>query len=771
MLLFNSDRTFKQIRVFTGIWLILAISIYSYCLGKGTQFHLTLLLVVLGMVQTFSYTEQDPWLPRLQILAFLAFGAVMLGPNVSFIGFTDPLRVELIACSVIGVITLAGVVLVYFYYKGNIKYYQTAAVEVDDFLKLVDNSPNALLVIDAQKYSVLKANKNFIRLFEFENEAAIPTHLINVIFPNFEQDEYENVLEILDNDGQWTAERSLKTHKGNIVQCSLVVTRMIINDQPCNLIRVFDRTKEIDAVANLERTKERLELALQASQDGIWEWDLAEDSLYISSRWKEMLGYSEEELPATYEVWQSLILDEDREPTRKKMYAYVKQKADSFFAMERYRHKDGSIVYIESRAVRVLGPGGRTIKVVGSHTDITSLIRGEQELREAKLKAEAANSAKSQFLANMSHEIRTPLTSILGFTEQLQSEDLDDRIQELVSFIASSGKTLKQLLLDILDFERIQQGKLELAADPFCPELVLDDLAELYHQKAKVKGLQFWHEVIWPKGFLVMGDKLRFRQVLVNLIENAFKFTEEGGIRIIALLRKVDGADRLCVCVTDSGPGIPQEFQENVFEAFTQYDPSFNRKHEGSGLGLGIVRQIVELMDGEIVLESPPNDLILDSTTGSRFIFSIPVTLVEEADVPQEIVTPKSALELPAQTVLLAEDNKLNRRIATHMLKKLGLTVLVAEDGVEAVATVEKHPETSLILMDIHMPNMDGYEACNRIKEIHPSLPIVGLSANAFQSDIDRAYRAGMDDYLAKPYDQDQIAGLLERWLSVPELR
>ncbi|MEZ4686042.1 MAG: ATP-binding protein [Bacteroidia bacterium] len=758
----NRDQKLRLIRVLTGFALIGFCAFYILALGIDAWVHLILLLTMFGLLQAFTFAKQDPWLVILQLTDL---GVLVITLFVARYELVKPLIAPedsiYYAFASMSIVIGSGIYLSVLYRKSARRYFQSAAIEASDFIKLVDNSPNAILVIDAQTHELIHANENFSALFQFEK---LPGHLSELIRPSLETHDYHAIADTIDEKGLWTAVRELEGAKGRKVTCKLAISRIRIDQNQCNMIRIFDISNEIRIKKSLDTAQERLELALLASQDGIWEWNLETNEVYLSPRWKEMFGYKDHELENDDQTWTKLVFPEDIEPSRKAMFDFIRQKSSRFHITERYRHKDGHTVYVESRATQVIGKDGRTQKVVGSHTDITKLVEAQKQLEKAMEAANAASEAKSLFLANMSHEIRTPLLSILGFAEQLLEEELPASVQELVTIIQSSGKTLNQLLTDILDFERIRQGKLELNEAAFDPSQTIAELQRLYSHTAKQKNLKLLNDIEWEAGKHILGDELRFRQILINLLDNAFKFTEEGGVRISLRMLKGVFQPSLCVCVTDSGPGIPADFHENIFEIFTQYDPSLDRKYSGSGLGLGIVKRLVGLMEGTISFESPPSTPFPGSSQGSRFIFSIPVTLAEDSG-PALAATESDALMLPESTVLLAEDNPLNQRIASHSLMKFGLKVLTAENGLEAVEKVESHPEIALVLMDIQMPQMDGYEASSRIKKIRPDLPVVGLSANAFQHDIDRFQTMGMNGYLPKPYSKEDLFHTLERFL------
>jgi PAS domain S-box-containing protein len=422
------------------------------------------------------------------------------------------------------------------------------------------------------------------------------------------------------------------------------------------------------------------------------------------------------------------------------------------------RRKDGVLVPVES-IVEHQAYAGREFNVAFLR-DMTERKLDEERLLAAKRLADAASRAKSEFLANMSHEIRTPLNGVLGMLQVLEISELDASQRDCVETALHSGRSLLSLINDILDFSKVEAGKLSIANDPFSPEAVVGVVRSIFQHLAQTKGLSLGVELDPSLPEQVRGDAGRLRQVLFNLLGNAVKFTNRGGISLRAWAEPVDEARlRLRFIIRDTGIGIPQDKLEQVFEAFVQVDGDITRNFQGTGLGLSIVRRLVGLMGGEVRLESEPGQ-------GCTARFDI-VAGRMDAQAKAEDSRDRCALTARPLTVLVAEDSEVNRKALAELLRALGHTALAVEDGQQALQAL-RAARFDLVLMDIRMPVMDGIEATQAIRadaslgEMR-SVPIVAVTAHALAGDRERFLAAGMNDYLPKPVVVADLSCLLAR--------
>jgi len=441
---------------------------------------------------------------------------------------------------------------------------------------------------------------------------------------------------------------------------------------------------------------------------------------------------------------------------------------ESFVALQEV----SGLIY-ECQVVPCRDDRGEVTGLIGIAIDITARKRSEEEAQKAREAAEAASKAKSEFLANMSHEIRTPMNGILGMTELALDTDLTLEQREYLEMVKLSADSLLTIINDILDFSKIEAGKLEIESEPFDLRHLFQITLKSFAIRAEQKGLTLASKIDSHVPNLLLGDSGRLRQVLTNLVGNAIKFTEQGSVEVRVKAESLCREEAtLQVEVVDTGIGIPLGKQQAIFEAFAQADGSTTRKYGGTGLGLTITKKIVEMMGGVIGVES-------EEGKGSNFHFIVPFRVVQEketTDLEPEPVGRNgdhqtvSGSQSPPIRILLAEDNPANQKLVLYLLQKRGYTVEVANDGHQALAALEKAGPSGfdLALMDVQMPFMSGFEVTAAVREMEKSsgehLPIIALTAHAMKGDMERCLEAGMDGYISKPIQRNELLEMIHRF-------
>ncbi len=548
------------------------------------------------------------------------------------------------------------------------------------------------------------------------------------------------------------------------------------------------RSRELD----IERT--RLVNIIEGTQIGTWEWNVQTGGVIFNRRWAEMLGHTLEELqPLSIKTWESLTHPDDLTAAQAQLTRHFSGEVSHYECQLRLRHKEGHWVWVLDRGrVAEWTDEGKPLWMFGTHQDISTQKEAELELRRATDLAEKAARAKGDFLANMSHEIRTPMNAVIGIAHLLERSTLDADQRQLLTKLQTASRTLLNLINDVLDLGKIEAGMMTLESIEFSPTVLLNEVQDMFRPQAEQKGLTFETEGEDELPQQLAGDVVRLRQIVCNLVSNAIKFTDRGRVGLRAEAQLDDDGARfwLHVAVTDTGCGIAEGDQARLFTPFTQGDASTTRRFGGTGLGLSIVQRLVVLMGGSHGFTSTQG-------RGSCFWVRVPMALaVVDVPLPMPEVTPPpppidvttvEAESWPMQRlsavapddvgvmahlsgvrVLVVDDSPINLDVARRLLQAEGAEVHSCINGREAVEYLRLHPDWfDAVLMDIQMPEMDGYEATRRVRgELGlAQLPVVAVTAGALVEDRWRAMAAGMDGFLSKPLEPALLINTVRQWV------
>ena len=523
-----------------------------------------------------------------------------------------------------------------------------------------------------------------------------------------------------------------------------------------------DITQRVTESEALQRRERKYRSILENLNLGLLEVDLAGQVCFVNDSYCQLTGYTQTEL-LHHDLDHLQVNESYRQLLEKKTKSRALGISDTYELP--IKNKQGELRWLLISGTPVYGDEQQFMGSIGVHIDITHQKQLEANLRDAKKLAEESSHAKEMFLANMSHEIRTPMNAILGMSQLLARTALSPQQDNYLHAISTSAENLLVIINDILDLSKIDAGKMMIEKIGFNLHKICEQVEKTLHYKAEDKGLSLVVEMDPNTPDVLLGDPHRLVQVLLNLAGNSIKFTEKGEVHIGCMLAGIVGTDAVVeFTVRDTGIGMEPVYVKNLFQSFSQENPSISRQHGGTGLGLNISMNLVCLMGGDLQVSSEKNQ-----GTHSRFSLVLPIGT--ENDLPRNEVTVNSKLireGLHGKRVLLVEDNAYNRMLAKSFLRLAHIVVTEAENGATAVE-LARTQEFDLILMDLQMPVMNGYEATTIIRnDLKLHLPIIALTANALRGDNQKCLDAGMNDYLSKPYKENALLKIVHEWVVAP---
>lgn len=520
-------------------------------------------------------------------------------------------------------------------------------------------------------------------------------------------------------------------------------------------LELEDSNDELKTTLNkLLVSEEQFRGAFEAAAHGIVLATLEGDFIKVNQAFGTIVGYTEKELLKT--SFKKLTYPEDLYLDLKQVQDLLKGKASTFQLEKRYIHKQGHIIWVLLSASLIRDSNLNPLHFIGHIIDITDRKTAQQNLLEAKLEAEKANQVKSEFLANMSHEIRTPLNAVIGFSELLSTMVSDQKQRDYLTAIKISGKNLLTLINDILDLSKIEAGQFKIQHSDINIKNLIDEIEQIFKLKVSGKNLSFIIEIDENLKETLLLDETRLRQVLLNLVGNAVKFTHQGHVKLsVKTVIKADRSDLvdLIISVEDTGIGISANEQKMIFESFVQQTGQSNSEYGGTGLGLSITNKLLGLMNGSISVTSAKNQGSIFTIT----LYDVAVSFINKPTTSKEVLCLESICFYRAK-ILVADDVESNRTLLKEMLKKVNLEVIGAQNGEEAILLASEY-QPDLILMDIRMPVMNGINASKRLKEnpVTKQIPIIALTASIRESDKEKIIDAGIEGHLNKPIRVDEL--------------
>jgi len=637
------------------------------------------------------------------------------------------------------------------------------------FNHVVVESSGPMMWVDWESRRVTYANRAACEILGYRGEEFLALH-ISELDLRFSPERIAPLDEALRATGKPVNFRTAYRHKDGeerYIDATASLTQH--GDRDIYIVSFKDITEQKTAAREKERQQELLRALIDSIPDIISYRDprgvfLGCNQAFATLRGPdaaEVLGRTPEELFSPYRA--HVIRTRDEEVLQSQHRAVVEEVVT---------YPDGTEALLETVRSPLRDRHGNMLGILAVGRNITQRKIIEEEMRHAKELAEEATRAKSDFLANMSHEIRTPMNAIIGMSHLALKTDLTPRQRDYLSKVESSSQHLLGIINDILDFSKVEAGKLDIESAEFDLDKVIGHVADLVAHKASAKGLEFVLDVAPQVPRRLIGDSLRIGQILINYANNAVKYTDRG--RIVVKVR-VDQRGRddalLHFSVADTGIGLTPEQQQLLFQSFQQADSSITRKYGGTGLGLAISKNLAQLMGGEVGVESRFGE-------GSTFWFTVRAGVAHHSGytVPAGLTSLGAPLDMVLPTgpegtrVLLVEDNEINQLVAQEILRDAGYVVEVAENGQVAVDMVREQ-DWDLVLMDMQMPVMDGLEATRCIRQLpnRPGLPIIAMTANAMQRDRERCLAAGMNDFVTKPVDPEELFKVLMKWAQRPQ--
>lgn len=630
------------------------------------------------------------------------------------------------------------------------------------------------IVLISNDLKVKLWNKGATKRLGYLNKEIIEKD-IKILIPNDKLNEFNEHIKIVSKGEIVESYETVRIHKnGDLIDVSVSLSPLY--DYDGNMTGILGIYKDIsdkkELAKQLAENEERWRYALNGSQFGVWDWNIITDNMYNSSSFLSILGYNDGEVLNMYTEWIIRIHPEDIDYYNKIMANHLERGKD--FDVEiriKCQNQNSQYKWIRSKGkVSERDKDGNPIRMVGTHEDISQRKYIEHELKDKyhqlqlmKDKAEEASREKSMFLANMSHEIRTPLHGVNSIVQLLELTDANSEQSKYINLLKESSNQLEAVINDILDMSRIESGKLQLKEENFNLKEITMAIYNSLLVMGNSKGLEtgyYFDQNIFPQ---VIGDVLKLKQILINLINNSLKFTDDGYISFRTILKsKRDNYQKIQFIIKDSGIGIPDDFKEKIFHNFSQGDISSKKQYRGTGLGLSISKKLADIMNGELSYDSHINE-------GSTFFLTCEFKKAEKYnyELSNNKINTKCNYKNLNKTILYVEDNIINHEVMDNIITKEGYRYLWAHNGEEALEILKNY-KVDLILMDIQLPQTNGFEVTKTIREeiiAGKDIPIIAITAYGLREDKNKCLEAGMNDYITKPFNIEKLYEVIQKHL------
>ena len=644
--------------------------------------------------------------------------------------------------------------------KDSADYISDQSVEVAFLSNLFENISEPIAIVNRES-KIIRINRKFIELFKLSHEEAIGKKISQLFCKTNKKDQKPNSR--LDTLISSEFIHHICFNEVNELVVRIQTSPIISKKKKIGAYKIFhDITEQTLSSQIIEQTRQTIRNIFDAAPNPIAVISPEGDILDYNKASLELFGYSPKDITYPMNCFD-IVSEKDKQRVHRAFRTIIKKGFLKNILIHLVKKDSTEFpAEISARLMNNQKPG--TGNLVAIATDITERVNYEKKLREAREKAIESDKLKSAFLANMSHEIRTPMNAIIGFSKLLSAGNISESENELyIEIIKNTGNTLLNIIDDIIDIAKIEAGQIQIHKTETAVNKILHELHAFFEKERKRHGksrLKLILSISEPdQNFAIITDPMRFRQIMSNLLSNGIKFTEKGDIHFgYTILNN----KQMQFFVRDTGIGIPPNKTDIIFERFRQIEISESKKFAGTGLGLAITKNLLKLLGGKIWVES-------EKGKGSCFYFTLPFQRVEKSELYSSIKSPEiSGQNFEGKVILLVEDNELNVKLLEKLLEPTKVKVIWARDGNPSIDICKSDQQVDLILMDIQMPEMDGYQATKIIKDIRPQVPVIAQTAYAMTGEREKILAAGFDEYLSKPIQIKELLQLLNKFLLKP---